>query len=515
MKEHSVQAYIVPSDDQHASEYVAEADKRREWISGFTGSAGTAVVLLEEAFLTTDGRYHLPISPNAQQASKELSSEWTLQRYGLPGSLNLRGSDIDFNPIFFGYLVIPVSSPPTVFVNIDQLPQATYAYLESNGVLIEPYDDVVKYLEGVGKGLKAEDRVIVPSRTNLALSQALGLDKLDICRGPIGDLKAVKNETELEGFRQCHIRDGVALTRYFAWLEAQLHSGARITESEGSDKLEALRSELPLFKGLSFTTISSTGANASVIHYQPHPTDSAVIDPEAIYLCDSGAQFLDGTTDTTRTWHFGTPKDEEVRAATRVLQGKLLPSSPSHLFICADWDETTGHIAIDELVFPSTTTGYLIDAFARRALWQDGLDYRHGTGHGVGSFLNVHEGPHGIGTRVAYNDVKLKAGFTVSNEPGYYQDGAFGIRIENVVAVKTVQPRNDFGGVGWLGFERFTMVPISTKLVDPALMSKSDVKWLNEYNAEVREKLHELVKATGDEVALAWLERETRPLVAV
>jgi Xaa-Pro aminopeptidase len=302
-------------------------------------------------------------------------------------------------------------------------------------------------------------------------------------------MKAIKNDTELEGFRQCHIRDGAALVRYFAWLEEQLNQGVELNESQGADQLEKFRSEQDLFKGLSFDTISSTGPNGAIIHYSPDPKDCAVIKKDQVYLCDSGAQFWDGTTDTTRTWHFGTPTDEEKRAATRVLQG---------------------HIAIDKAVFPNGTTGYILDAFARRALWEDGLDYRHGTGHGVGHFLNVHEGPQGIGVRIAYNSTALKPGMTLSNEPGYYADGKFGVRIENIVLVKKVTPPNNFGDKGYLGFEHVTMCPIHKKLVDTSLITKEEREWLDKYHEEVYEKVSPLL--TNDQRALEWLKRECSPL---
>lgn len=214
-----------------------------------------------------------------------------------------------------------------------------------------------------------------------------------------------------------------------------------------------------------------------------------MIKKNEIYLCDSGAQFLDGTTDVTRTWHFGTPTDEEKRAFTRVLQG---------------------HIAIDTVVFPTGTTGYVIDAMARRALWQDGLDYRHGTGHGVGHYLNVHEGPHGIGVRIGYNSSPLKAGMTVSNEPGYYADGRFGIRIESIVIVREVKTPNNFGDKGFLGFECVTMSPIQKKLVDTTVLTAEERKWLNNYHAVTWTKVSPLLK--NDERALKWLERECTPL---
>jgi len=261
-----------------------------------------------------------------------------------------------------------------------------------------------------------------------------------------------------------------------------------LTESQGADKLEEFRSELDLFRGLSFTTISSTGPNGAIIHYSPDSQDCAVIKKDQMYLCDSGAQFLDGTTDVTRTLHFGTPTDEEKRVFTRVLQG---------------------HIAIDSAVFPNGTTGYIIDAFARKPLWDDGLDYRHGTGHGVGHYLNVHEGPHGIGVRIAYNSTSLKAGMTVSNEPGYYADGRFGVRIENVVIVKEAKTLNNFGMKGYLCFEHVTMCPIQKKLVQLDLLTTQERSWLNAYHAETLEKISPLLK--NDQRALAWLNKECTP----
>jgi len=277
--------------------------------------------------------------------------------------------------------------------------------------------------------------------------------------------------------------------RYFAWLEEQLNQGVELSESQGADQLEKFRSELPLFRGLSFTTISSTGPNGAIIHYIPDPHDCAIIRKDQIYLCDSGGQYLDGTTDVTRTLHFGTPTAEQRRAFTRVLQG---------------------HIAIDTAVFPTGTSGYNIDTWARRYLWRDGLDYRHGTGHGVGHFLNVHEGPQGIGTRIAYNSTPLRAGMTVSNEPGYYADGDYGIRIENVVIVREAQTLHNFGDKGYLGFEHVTMAPMGRNLIDVSLLSVEEREWVDAYHKEVWEKVSPLLE--GDARARAWLQRECAPL---
>lgn len=357
-------------------------------------------------------------------------------------------------------------------------------------VEIRPYESFIPSLRQLATTLGAnkEKPMLLGDKTSLAVVEAIGQENSILIPSPVAAMKAIKNETEIEGFRKCHIRDGAALTRYFAWLEEQLNDGVELNESQAAAKLEEFRSELDLFRGLSFTTISSTGPNAAVIHYSPDPDDCAIIRKDQIYLCDSGGQYLDGTTDVTRTLHFGTPTNEEKRAFTRVLQG---------------------HISIDTAVFPTGTSGYIIDSFARRALWQEGWDYRHGTGHGVGHFLNVHEGPHGIGTRIAYNSTSLKVGMTVSNEPGYYADGRYGIRTESVVIVQEAKTPNNFGN-GYLCFEHVTMCPIQTKLIDFSLMTAQEKEWLNSYHAETLEKVGPLLR--NDLRALQWLERECSPV---
>ncbi|KIJ22785.1 hypothetical protein M422DRAFT_39923, partial [Sphaerobolus stellatus SS14] len=465
-KKHNVDAFVVPSEDQHSSEYLADCDARRSFISGFNGSAGCAVITQNEALMFTDGRYFL-------QAAQQMDRNWTLMKQGIPDVptwqeylsknlkpksrigidatlitavdakslkdtlaskqselvplsvnlvdeiwgkdrparpsnlvfplevtyagvsfvdkirtlretltekkmsgmvvsmldevawlFNLRGSDIAYNPVFFAYAII-THSEATLYVNGAQINDDVRKHL-GDYVAVKDYEaiwDDLKQLAKSFEGKSDAQKVLLGTKTSLAIAHALGDNNVTLLRSPVAEAKALKNDTELEGFRQCHIRDGGALCRYFAWLEEQLNNGATLSESQAADKLEEFRSQLPLFKGLSFDTISSTGANAAIIHYSPDRVNSATIDKNQIYLCDSGAQFWDGTTDTTRTWHFGTPTVEEKRAFTRVLQG---------------------HIAIDTAVFPQGTSGYILDAFARRALWQDGLDYRHGTGHGVG-----------------------------------------------------------------------------------------------------------------------------------
>ncbi|KAH8889541.1 Creatinase/aminopeptidase [Thozetella sp. PMI_491] len=599
MKERKLDVYIIPSEDSHASEYIADCDARRKFICGFSGSSGTAVVTLDKAAMATDGRYF-------NQASQQLDSSWQLLKTGLPDVLtwqewaadeakdgktvgvdptlvssviaekldskikkgggaglqpvsenlvdlawgsgrpprptnpivllhekytgkdtktkladlrkelekkktrglvvseldeiawlfNLRGSDIDFNPVFFSYAVVTADSA-SFYVDESKLGADCKSYLAENNVVVKPYDalfndaaSLAASAQQKGESSQAAEKFTISKKASWALKLALGGEKLvEEMRSPVEDAKAAKNDVEQEGARQCHIRDGAALIQYFAWLEDQLvNKKATLSEAEAADKLEELRSQKDLFKGLSFPTISSTGPNAAVIHYKPEHGTCATIDPNAIYLCDSGAQYLDGTTDTTRTLHFGTPTAAEKKANTLVLKG---------------------NIALDMAVFPKGTTGYSIDSLARQFLWQEGLDYRHGTGHGVGSYLNVHEGPVGIGTRKAYADVSLSPGNLVSIEPGYYEDGVFGIRIENMAIVREVKTNHTFGDKAYLGFEHVTMVPFCRSLIDIDLLTQKEKDWLNAYSADILNKMEGFFK--DDEVTLAWLKKETQP----
>jgi len=603
MKKKSVDIYIIPSEDSHSSEYIAPCDARREFISGFSGSAGCAVVTHEKAALATDGRYF-------NQATKQLDGNWLLLKQGLQdvptwqewsaeqsegGKIvgvdptvisapdarklsekikrrggqdlvaieenlvdivwgkgrpprpnepvkelgqqfagkdvktkleelqkdlekkkssgfivsmldeiawlfNLRGNDIPYNPVFFSYAAITPWSA-TLYINSTKLGSRGKAYLADNGISVRPYEKIFGDAEALSLSLNNVDsgsqpdanmkKFLVSNKTSWALKRSLGGDaKVEEVRSPIGDAKAVKNEAELEGMRSCHIRDGVALIEYFAWLEEQLTVGkAGIDEVAAADKLEELRSKQKYFAGLSFDTISSTGANAAVIHYKPERGNCSIIDPNAVYLCDSGAQYLDGTTDTTRTLHFGNPSEMERKAYTLVLKG---------------------NIALDVAVFPKGTSGFALDTLARQYLWEEGLDYRHGTGHGVGSYLNVHEGPIGIGTRIQYSEVPLAPGNVISNEPGYYEDGLFGIRIENIIMVKEVETKHKFGDKPYLGFEHVTMVPYCRKLIDENLLTREEKQWLNDYHEDIRVKTKDFFEA--DSVAMKWLERETQPI---
>ena len=478
MQKHDFDVYIVPSEDAHASEYIAACDARRAHISGFSGSAGTAVVTLERAALSTDGRYF-------NQAAQQLDSNWELLKQGLDdvptwqewtaeraeggkavgvdstllpapearrleekikkgggrlvgsttnlidevwGSarpprpnekvrvlglefagkpfpeklaelrkelakkkcaglvismldeiawlLNLRGGDIPYNPVFFAYASVTPDAAK-LYVDAHKLDDAVHAHL-GDAVEVRPYMAIFDDTQALAAARlaghdPAKDKTpprkfAITKNASWALSQSLGgQEQVDELRSPINEAKAVKNATELAGMRACHVRDGAALTEYFSWLEHELTvAKSTLDEVQAADELERIRSKHEHFRGLSFDTISSTGANAAIIHYKPEPGRCATIDPNAVYLCDSGGQYLDGTTDTTRTLHFGTPTEMEREAFTLVLKGV---------------------IALETVVFPKGTKGVALDTLARQYLWQQGLDYRHGTGHGVGSYL--------------------------------------------------------------------------------------------------------------------------------
>ncbi|KAJ2860092.1 hypothetical protein GGI22_002811 [Coemansia erecta] len=403
---------------------------------------------------------------------------------------NLRGSDISYNPVFFAYALVTKTSV-TLYIDAAKVDDDVRAHL--HGVNIRPYDAIFSELTTLSASLAQEkSRLLAGSSVSWALAKALN-NTVFVGKSPIALLKALKNPVELEGMRQCHIRDGAAMANYFGWLEHEMLFNAghqRLSEVDVADKLEQYRREQPNCVGLSFTTISSVGANGAIIHYSPKRGSDALLDLNQMYLCDSGGQYYDGTTDVTRTCHFGSPSAWQRECFTRVLKG---------------------HIALDRAVFPTKTTGYALDPLARLPLWQLGLDYRHGTGHGVGSFLNVHEGPQGIGMRDSYLSDGLQHGMTITNEPGYYEDGAFGIRIENTCLVVKADTKFDYtGGAGYLKFEPVTMVPIQKKLIQAGLLSPEERQWLDQYHQRVWEKVSPLLKEGS--LGYEWLKRETSPL---
>jgi len=587
-----IHAYIIPSGDAHQSEYIAAHDKRREFITGFTGSAGTAIVTANEALLWTDGRYFL-------QAEKQLDSNWTLMKSGFGDTLkkeewlskklpdeavigvdpyllsldewrtisqelknsnkklirvdhnlidlvwaaeqppipnsslialnqqysgktweekvkelqvtldgndvygvvvaaldevawlfNLRGSDITFNPVFISYAIV-TQDDVSLFIDESRVTNTIRHHLkldEEKCILtVHPYNNIQEHLRKLGE---MEKKIWISSKNSCALASLVAEKYLITKTSPVCTAKAIKNDTEIQGMKNSHIRDAAALCEYFCWLEEKVLCGD-LNEVDASDKLDALRSEQEDFVSLSFETISASGPNGAVIHYRGERDKCRSILPDDMYLCDSGGQYLDGTTDVTRTIHFGNPSDHQKECFTRVLKG---------------------HIQLSMAKFPNGTNGHKLDILARKPLWDIGLDYMHGTGHGVGSFLNVHEGPIHISPSRS-DDPPLQAGMFVTDEPGYYEDGCFGIRIENVLLVKLFELKHNFKGKGFLGFEPVTLVPIQRKLILPSLLSADEIDWLNEYHATVMEKVgSHLLKQNGKQKVLDWLIRETQTL---
>lgn len=609
MLELNYEAFIVPSEDAHMSEYVATCDERRAFISDFDGSAGIVVVTAKEALCWTDGRYYVQAQaqldstcfkmmrmhedpPVEQWLASEMpegaviavdgatisvgafermrsclslrgrpgvsltalpdtvpnlvDEVWGAQRPPKPSSsvyehpvkyagqsaeeklasvrasmrsksvthlivagldevawlLNLRGSDVDYNPIFWSYVLVELDKA-TLYVSTNRLDSSIPGNLSAVGVALKEYDELVADL----KQLPVQATVwIDPAVCNYALCQAIlaaggeSKSKVSVVKsqGPVTIAKARKNEVELDGMRAAHVRDAVAMVKFLCWLEHEVvRNGNQPTECEAAAKIDGLRAEQDLYVSLSFPTISSSGSNGAIIHYRPMPESCAKIDTDHMYLVDSGAQYRDGTTDVTRTMHFGAPTDWEKECFTLVLRG---------------------HIALDKAVFPKGTTGYLLDAFARRPMWEKGLDYKHGTGHGVGCFLNVHEGPHVLSFKPAAQGTALEPGFLSSNEPGYYEtkshkgDG-FGIRIENICAVVPAKPSAEIEheeDKPYYAFEHLTLVPMQTKMMMLSQMSDEERQWVNDYNAECLRRLSPLLH--DDHKTLAWLKDFTQPL---
>ena len=575
-----LEGFIVPRGDEHQGEYVPPAGQRLAWLSGFTGSAGLAIVLAESAALFVDGRYTLqaaqqvdtglfairhlvdepasrwlgtalkpgmvvgydpwlhtpheverlragaeragaslqavdsnpldqvwagrppaplaPVVPHPENFAGE-SAEAKRTRLGralaeegvavavltMPESiawlLNIRGGDVPHTPLPLSFAILRQDGSVTLFIDRRKLAPGLDRHL-GNAVAIEPPDQLGPALDGLAaSGARVQvDPATAASWVFDRLEKASGRIHrgADPCLLP----KACKNPVELGGTRTAHRRDGAAVTRFLAWLAREAPKG-ELCEIAASDRLEAFRREGEYFRDLSFPTISGAGSNGAIVHYRAMPETEKRLERGTLYLLDSGAQYLDGTTDITRTIAIGAPSPEMRERFTRVLKG---------------------HIALATAEFPKGTTGTQLDAFARRALWQAGLDYDHGTGHGVGSYLSVHEGPQRISK--APNAQALLPGMIVSNEPGYYKTGAYGIRIENLVVV---EPCDRNGGErDMLAFETLTLAPIDRTLVDPDLMDADEIAWLDAYHARVRAEIGPLVDAeTG-----RWLEAATAPL---
>lgn len=394
---------------------------------------------------------------------------------------NLRGSDVPFNPIFFAYAIVTLTSS-TLFIDPAKLSEEVKSFLPKETKLAS-YSSI---FEASRSFAKSNDKILISSKGSWALANALG-SSVDTIRSPVADAKSIKNKIEMSGMKSCHVRDGAALTEYLYQLSTLAANKTEIDEVDAATLLENYRSQKPLFVGLSFPTISSTGSNGAIIHYKPEKDSCSTIDWSKIYLCDSGAQYRDGTTDITRTWHFQSPSTFEKQAFTAVLKG---------------------HIAIATAVFPRGTTGYTIDSFARQYLWKLGLDYFHGTSHGVGSFLNVHELNIGIGTRISFNEVSFSPGNVISNEPGFYLDGQFGIRIENIIVCEERRTEHRFGGREYLGFETISLAPLCRKLIDVEGLSEEERRWVNRYH----EKVLQMVGPEVNDEVLVWLKEECAPI---
>ncbi len=580
LRRHGVDGCLVPRADAHQGEYVPASAQRLAWLTGFTGSAGLAVVLAERAALFTDGRYtlqaqdqvdaklyalrHVTEQPATQWISDNLPKgaalgydPWLhtppeLERYraaaeraggslralaanpidaiwtdrpppplapvvphelrfagkdaaakrreiaaalakdaldaailtapdSIAWLLNIRGADVPHTPLPLSFAVLHGDGKVELFIDRRKLAPQTAAHLGNEVTVAEP-DELGPALDRLGN---AKKRVLADPAMSadwvfdrLAAAGAKVHRAADPCQLP----KACKNETELAGARAAHRRDGAALTRFLAWLAATAAGGA-LTEIAASDELEKFRRGGENFRDLSFPTISGAGSNGAIVHYQATKRTERRLEPGTLYLVDSGAQYLDGTTDVTRTVAIGTPAPEMRDRFTRVLKG---------------------HIALALCRFPKGTSGSQLDALARRALWEDGLDYDHGTGHGVGSYLGVHEGPQRISKLPSAQP--LVPGMIVSNEPGYYKAGAYGIRIENLVVVTKLA--GDGAEREMLGFETLTLAPIDRACVEPSLLDAREIAWLDTYHARVREEIAPLV----DQATAAWLAAATQPL---
>ena len=578
MRKAGVAACIIPGTDPHASEYIADYWKERVWISGFTGSAGTAVVTLTKAGLWTDSRYFLQgeeelkgsgmdlmkmglpetadiipwlidtlkpgekvavnaqmFSVNAYAAMKseletvgielvsiDLMKEVWTDRPDLPKKpfyvfdlkysgqsttdkiaatraemaklrsqvfvmsalddiawlFNIRGNDVDFNPVVIAYALVE-ENDVTLFVDQDKLTEETKTYLASVGVRIKAYDAIYSVLEQIES---SKTVLIDGAKLNRALYESIpaACTKRN-AMSPVFKLKSIKNEVEMAGVRQAMVKDGVALTRFFIWLEENLKSG-NLNEVSVDQKLYEFRSKQENFKGESFSTIAGYGPHGAIVHYRAVPESASTLKPENLFLLDSGGQYLEGTTDITRTVALGTPTVKQKIDFTLVLKG---------------------HIALATAKFPSGTRGSQLDILARKAMWDLGINYGHGTGHGVGHFLNVHEGPQNI--RMDENPISLQEGMFMSNEPGLYRTNQYGIRTENLIHVIKAE-KTEFGE--FLKFETVTLFPIDKELIDVEMMSDEDIDWLNNYHKRVYDTLAQKL----DENEREWLSRKCAKL---
>ncbi|KAJ2942474.1 hypothetical protein O0L34_g16078 [Tuta absoluta] len=429
-------------------------------------------------------------------------------------TLNIRGSDIEYNPVFFSYLLI-TPSDVTLFWGDGDLPPTVVEHLRGEGLEVKgkAYGQVEGHLRDMAKALaeSGENHSIwLSGEASEAIHRAASgqhfiKEPLDLISevSPVALMKLIKNEVELEGFRRCHVRDGIAVVRLFRWLHEKIDHGATVTEIQAADKLLQLRKDEADFMGPSFETIAAAGEHGSIIHYSPsREGPQKIIDGGDIFLLDSGGQYKDGTTDITRTRHMSRNATAAQKAAfTRVLKGQ---------------------IALGSALFPQGVKGNVLDSFARKALWDVGLDYAHGTGHGVGHYLNVHEGPTGVSWRPYPHDPGLKPGQILSNEPGYYKVGEYGIRHEDLVETIVVTKHTDharasklvgdYDGRGVLGFHTTTLVPHQRESLDLSLLDEFELAYLNAYHARVLDTLGPILQSRGLTDDLKWLQAECAPI---
>lgn len=578
MSKNGISATIIPQTDPHQSEYIADHWQVRRWLSGFTGSAGSLVVTLDEALLWTDSRYFI------QAAAQLDGSGITLMKDGLPDTpsidnyltgsleagatvgidgmlfsisetarlrnalsarsinlcdtfspvddiwndrpslpdckilihdvkyagktasgkiaevlanvskegayssfisaldeiawtLNIRSRDVECNPVATSFLYISPSGS-TLFIDSAKVDNESKSYLADNNVAIAPYTSINDFLAALPDNEKV---LIEPAHTAGAIARVLG-QRIITGASPVAYLKGRKNDTQVQGTRSAMERDGVALVKTFMEIERMLRDGEKLTEMGVARLATKFRSQQPLYFDDSFGTIAGYRGHGAIVHYSATEETDATILPEGLLLVDSGAQYLDGTTDITRTVTLGNPTPQERRDFTLVMKG---------------------HIALGTMIFPAGTRGAQLDALARQFLWKDGLSYLHGTGHGVGHFLNVHEGPQNI--RLNENPATLMPGMITSNEPGLYREGLHGIRCENLILTIPAFT-TEFGE--FLKFETLTLFPFDLNLFDTGIMTDDEIAWVNDYHTMVRNRLMPLL----DDAECLWLEEKTRPL---
>lgn len=579
MRREHLSAFIFPSTDAHQSEYVADYWQGRTWISGFNGSAGTAVVTMKSAALWTDSRYFLAAEEQLKGTEFQLMklkiegtptiSEWLAQELqgenaevGLDGmvnsyhetmgliadlrksggitvrtnldplgliwtdrpaipanpveiqpmefagesvaskisrirtalrqrhadgmlisalddiawTLNLRGTDVHCVPVFVSYLLIS-SQQVSLYVDSAKINDEVKAYLTENGISLYPYNKVAEGLERY-----SEYNILLDGdETSYFLWKTVKCQEIIAGNSPVPAMKAQKNDREIAGFRQAMLRDGVAMVKFLRWLKPAVEAGGQ-TEISIDRKLTSLRAEQHLFRDISFDTIAGYQAHGAIVHYEATPETDVVLKPEGLILIDSGAQYQDGTTDITRTIALGPVTEEMKHVYTLVLKG---------------------HIQLELAKFPDGASGTQLDALARECMWREGYNYLHGTGHGVGAYLSVHEGPHQI--RMEWKPTPLRAGMTVTDEPGLYLSGKFGVRIENTLLIKDYQT-TEFGK--FLQMESLTLCPIDLTPVDFSMLQLEEIEWLDTYHRDVFEKLSPYLE--GED--LEWLREATRPV---